>query len=223
MEPLRVLLVDDHVLFRKGLAGLIAARDDMEVVGEAGDGLAAIEKASETMPDLILMDVVMPRCDGLEATRIIKQELPLVRIVMLTASDEDANLFAAIKNGADGYLLKILEPAQLFTMIDGIRRGESPLSPSLAGKILQEFRRPERDVRPAPEYVERLTPRDTQVLELVVQGLNNKEIADRLHVTENTVKLHLRNILEKLHLQNRIQVAVYAVRRGLVPDTTDTP
>ncbi len=222
MDPLRILLVDDHALFRKGLAGLISGREDMVVVAEAGNGVEAIEKARETMPDLILMDIVMPGSDGLEATRVIKEELPLVRIVMLTASDEDVNLFAALKNGADGYLLKILEPAQLFAMIDGIRRGESPISGSLASRILNEFRRPERDQSQVTDYVERLTPRDNDVLELIVQGLSNKEIADQLNITENTVKLHLRNILEKLHLQNRIQVAVYAVRRGLVSDDPDS-
>ncbi|MGE5138310.1 MAG: response regulator [Rudaea sp.] len=223
MDPLRILLVDDHALFRKGLAGLISSRPDMTVVAEAGNGREAIERAREAMPDLILMDIVMPEVDGLEATRVIKQELPLVRIVMLTASDEDVNLFAALKNGADGYLLKILEPPQLFAMIDGIRRGESPISGSLASRILNEFRRPEREAQPSADYVERLTPRDNEVLELIVQGLSNKEIAERLNITENTVKLHLRNILEKLHLQNRIQVAVYAVRRGLVSDSSEPP
>jgi two-component system nitrate/nitrite response regulator NarL len=222
MEPLRILLVDDHVLFRKGVAALLAARQEMDVVvvGEAGDGLEAIAQARETVPDVILMDIHMPECDGLEPVRVIKREMPHVHIIMLTVSDDDRDLFAAIKNGAEGYLLKNLEPYQLFEMLEGVRRGEAPISGTVAAKILQEFRQPTQNAAQDPEAREELTPREIEVLKRVVEGATNKEIAEALVITENTVKIHLRNILEKLHLQNRIQAAVYAVREGLVDESS---
>jgi DNA-binding NarL/FixJ family response regulator len=211
----RILLVDDHVLFRKGLAALLGTRQEMQVVGEASDGLEAIELAGEILPDVILMDINMPRIDGLEATRRIKQDMPHVNIVMLTASEDDKNLFEAIKSGAQGYLLKNLEPYQLFELLESLSRGEAPLSGAIAARILKEFTRPVQSPDEAPELVERLTARETVILQLVAEGLTNKEIATKLVISENTVKIHLRNILEKLHLQNRIQAAVYAVRKGL--------
>jgi DNA-binding NarL/FixJ family response regulator len=218
MEMLRVLLVDDHILFRKGVASLLSGRQDIEVVGEAGDGLQAMASARETVPDVILMDIGMPECSGLEATRLIKREMPHVKIIMLTVSDDDRDLFAAIKNGADGYLLKNLEPHQFFDMLEGLRRGEVPMSGLMATKILQEFRQPDQSLAQPSQTRDELTPREIEVLELVVGGSTNKEIAEALSITENTVKIHLRNILEKLHLHNRIQAAVYAVRQGLVSD-----
>lgn len=211
---MRILLTDDHILFRKGLAQLLDAQPDFQVVGEAGDGMQAQEKARELMPDLILMDINMPRCDGCEATRRIKAELPYVLIVMLTVSDDDQDLFTALKNGAQGYLLKKMEPEDLFAQLRGLARGEAPLSRLLASKILREFSRapaPEREMEPE------LTAREHQVLELVARGLTNREIADKLVVSENTVKNHLRNILAKLHLENRVQAAAYALREGLAP------
>jgi DNA-binding NarL/FixJ family response regulator len=213
---LRILLVDDHVLFRKGVAALLARRPEMEVVGEASDGLEAIGAAREMLPDVILMDIHMPNCDGLEATRVIKRELPYVKIVILTVSDDEQNLFEAIKSGAQGYLLKDLEPTKLYDLLESISRGEAPLSGILAAKILKEFARTNADPEPAPVIIDELTDRETEILQLVVDGLTNKEIAASLFIAENTVKIHLRNILEKLHLQNRIQAAVYAVRQGLV-------
>jgi two-component system nitrate/nitrite response regulator NarL len=218
MEPLRIMLVDDHVLFRKGIASLLATRQDMEVVGQAEDGIEAVNKARALIPDVILMDVHMPNQDGLEATRIIKQEMPHVQIVMLTVSDDDDDLFEAIKNGAKGYLLKNLEPERLFDLLDKVRQGEAAISGPIATKILQEFKQGERTTPRQPEPVDELTPREVEVLEQVVTGATNKEIAERLHITENTVKIHLRNILEKLQVQNRIQAAVHAVREGLVGD-----
>jgi DNA-binding NarL/FixJ family response regulator len=218
MEPLRVLLVDDHALFRKGIASLLSGRQDLTVVGEAEDGIDAVRIAQQTMPDIILMDVNMPNRDGLETTKIIRREMPHVQIVMLTVSDDDDDLFEAIKNGAKGYLLKDLEPQQLYKMLDGIRQGEAAISGAMASKILQEFRRPEQGQTQSSRQVDELTPREIEVLEQVVTGATNKEIGQTLNITENTVKIHLRNILEKLQVQNRIQAAVQAVRDGLVED-----
>jgi DNA-binding NarL/FixJ family response regulator len=215
---MRILLVDDHVLFRKGVAALLAPRPDMQVVGEAGDGLEAIEAARRLLPDVILMDIGMPNCDGLAATRCIKREMPHVKIIMLTVSDDDQHLFEAIKCGAQGYLLKNLEPDQLHNMLESISRGEAPLSGVIAARILKEFTQPELGTTRDAEIVDQLTPREIEILELVVDGKTNREIASALVISENTVKIHLRNILEKLHLQNRIQAAVYAVRQGLIED-----
>jgi len=220
MEPIRVLLVDDHVLFRQGLASLIDPLEDMEVAGEAGDGREALERARELMPDLILMDIHMPGWDGLKATRLIKEEMPYVKIVMLTVSDDDKDLFEAIKNGARGYLLKDIEPEELFELLRGVYRGEAPVSHLTAARILDEFTRLAQEGDRYPSAGESLTPREREVLQLVAQGATNKEIASQLFIAENTAKNHLRNILEKLHVQNRIQAAVYAVRQGLVGDSS---
>jgi DNA-binding NarL/FixJ family response regulator len=217
-EKLRILLVDDHVLFRKGVASLLQGRPNLEIVGEARNGLEALSMARELLPDIVLMDVNMPECDGLEATRLIKQELPGIQIIMLTVSDDDDDLFTAIKSGAKGYLLKNLEPEQLFDMLEGVRQGEAPISGTIAARILQEFRQPEQTSFKLEEGGEALTPREIEVLEQVVYGATNKEIAEALYITENTVKIHLRNILEKLQVQNRIQAAVHAVREGLVEE-----
>jgi DNA-binding NarL/FixJ family response regulator len=220
-DPLRILLVDDHTLFRRGVSALLAQRPDLRVVGEASNGLEGVEVARETMPDVILMDIHMPLCDGLEAVGRIKREMPHVQVIMLTVSDDDRDLFAAIKNGAGGYLLKNLEPQQLFAQLDGVRRGEAAITGTMAAKILQEFRQPGEWARSQAEPGETLTAREIDVLQRVVQGASNRQIADELCITENTVKIHLRNILEKLHLQNRIQAAVYAVRKGLVEENSD--
>jgi len=216
----RFLLVDDHVLFRKGVAALLAGRQEIEVVGEAGDGLEAITVARETLPDVILMDIGMPNCNGLDATRRIKREMPHVKIVILTVSDDDQNLFEAIKSGAQGYLLKDLEPYQLYDLLESIERGEAPLSGAIAAKILKEFTQPNQDNAQDPEVIDELTAREISILQLVSEGKTNKEISSTLFISENTVKIHLRNILEKLHLKNRIQAAVYAVRQGLVDESS---
>ncbi|MBM3469219.1 MAG: response regulator transcription factor [Armatimonadetes bacterium] len=215
MDKIRVLLADDHALFRRGLASLLASQPDIEVVGEAGDGNEAIERARELMPDVVLMDVRMPGVGGLEATRRLKEEMPYVRIVMLTVSESEDDLFGALKNGAQGYLLKNLDPDDLIACLHQVQRGEAPLAPPMAAKILREFAAP--SPRPGPA----LTPRERQVLELVAKGDANKEIARHLQISENTVKNHLRNILEKLHLQNRVQAVMYALREGLItpPDS----
>ncbi len=213
MEKKRILLADDHILFRKGLAQLLNSQPDFQVVGEANDGLEALAQARELMPDLILLDVNMPHCDGREATRLIKAELPYAIVVMLTVSDDEQDLFAALKNGAQGYLLKKIDPAELYEQLRGLARGEAALSRLMANKLLHEF----THGRPTAENEAALTPREQQVLQLVARGLTNREIAETLVVAENTVKNHLRNILAKLHLENRVQVAAYALREGLAP------
>jgi DNA-binding NarL/FixJ family response regulator len=212
---IRVLVVDDHALFRKGIVSLLSEEAGFEVVGEAEDGLRALEKARELAPDLILMDVSMPRCNGPEATRRIKESLPYVKIVMLTALEEDENLFEAVRSGAEGYLLKKIEPSVFFASLRGVMRGEASISRVMAARLMGEFsqqaKRAESGADPGPG----LSPRETGVLEHVVQGKSNKEIAAALDIAENTVKNHLKNILEKLHLENRVQAAAYALRKGI--------
>ena len=215
---LRILLVDDHILFRKGMSALLSARPDLQVVGEAGNGQEAVSAARDTLPDIILMDINMPVSDGLEATRNIKREMPHVKIVMLTVADDDQNLFEAIKSGAQGYLLKNLEPHQLYDMLERVSKGEAPLSGAIAARIIKEFSRPSPATSEEPKILDELTPRELTILQQVSEGKSNREIAADLVISENTVKIHLRNILEKLHLHNRIQAAVYAVRQGLVED-----
>jgi DNA-binding NarL/FixJ family response regulator len=194
------------------------------VVGEAGDGQEALERARELQPDLILMDINMPGVNGLEATRLIKAELPEIRLVMLTVSEHEEDLYEAIRSGAQGYLLKNLRPEALFEMLKDAVRGEAPISPGIAAKILQELGRTRgRERDQAASEASPLTVRERQILGLVVDGASNRDIAQQLRITEGTVKNHLHHILEKLHLQNRVQVTAYALRRGLVPPKDARP
>ncbi len=218
MEAMRILLVDDHALFRSGVAGLLRQQPGFQVVGEAEDGAEALERAKELMPDLILMDVYMPGMGGLEATRRIKEVLPYVKIVMLTVSEEDKDVFDAVKAGAHGYLVKKIEPEALFRTLRGVFRGQAPISRATAAKILAEFARQARRGPGDASPEGRLSPREQEVLELLTKGASNKEIAASLGISNNTVKNHLKNILEKLHLQNRVQAAAYALRGGLARD-----
>ncbi|MEI7779303.1 MAG: response regulator transcription factor [Actinomycetes bacterium] len=216
-QPIRVLLVDDQPLFRTAIATLIESQDDLTVVGEAENGLIGVERAKELRPDLIVMDVEMPVMDGVEATRLIHEQVPDVKILMLTVSESEEHLFEAIKYGAHGYLLKDLRPDQLFDMIRGVMRGESPISPAVAGLLLNEFRggKWSRTEAPTANAAPPITARELEILQHAAEGLSNKQIARRLSITEGTVKNHVHNALEKLHLDNRIQAASYILRQGL--------
>jgi DNA-binding NarL/FixJ family response regulator len=209
---MRILIADDHALFRDSLKSLLEARSHT-VVAEAKNGREAIEMTRRFKPDLVLMDLSMPDVDGLTATKLLCAELPEVKIVVLTASDDDANLFEAVKSGAQGYLLKNLEAKEFFTLLEGVKRGEPALTPVLARKLMTEFARPKAKA----EDPDALTDREREVLELLVQGVtSNRKLAKQLGVSENTVKFHVRNILDKLHLHNRAQVVAFALRNRLL-------
>ncbi len=219
-EPIRVLVVDDHALFRRGLEMVLAQEPDIEVVGEAGDGAEAVERAEELLPDVVLMDIRMPRRSGIEACTAIKEAVPSAQIIMLTISDEEADLYEAIKAGATGYLLKEISIDEVATAIRAVAGGQSLISPSMASKLISEFaqlvkRDDDRQQVPAP----RLTERELEVLRLVARGMNNRDIARQLFISENTVKNHIRNILEKLQLHSRMEAVVYAVREKLLEIT----
>ena len=218
MSRVRILLVDDHDLFREGLAGIISTQPDMQVVGEAGDGLEAIVKARELKPDLILMDIQMPGCDGLEATQKIKREIPATVIVILTVRDEEDKLFEAIKGGAQGYLLKNIRSRELLEGLRGAMRGEAAISPILAGRMLEEFRRlSQHEPREfTQDETAMLTLREKDVLTQVAQGSSDKEIAAQLSISLHTVKSHLRNILAKLQVNSRREAARLARDKGLL-------
>jgi two-component system NarL family response regulator len=220
-ERLRVVIVDDHALFRRGLQLVLNQEPDIEVVGEAADGQEAIQKAQEFMPDVVLMDVRMPRRSGIEATVELKDLLPHVKILMLTISDDEADLFDAIKAGASGYLLKEISIEEVAEAVRSVAAGQSRISPTMASKLLTEFAVMSRREEGEPERVPAplLTDREMQVLRLVAEGLGNKDIAKRLFISENTVKNHIRNILEKLHLHSRMEAVVYAVREKLLEIT----
>ena len=206
---MRMLLVDDHRLFLEGLSDLLTAQG-LEVVELAHDGLDALDAARRLRPDVILMDIQMPRCDGLTATRLIKAEMPACKVVMLTISEEEHDLFEAVKSGASGYLIKRIDAAELFAYLDDLEAGYPPFSPGLALKILDEFAHPREGPLPSaacplPDNVT-LSPRQTQILTLVAQGLTYREVGQAIGITERTVKYHMAEISEQLHLQNRALV-----------------
>lgn len=217
-SKIKVLIVDDHTLFRRGIAAVLTGENSLEIIGEASDGLEAIEKARELVPDVILMDLNMPRCSGLEAIQALQTETPQINILVLTVSEMETDLFATLKFGATGYLLKKTEPEELIHSIITIAQGGVIVSPLMASKLLTEFKDLAQGVKKEtighPEAD--LSPREVEVLQLVARGSTNREIADSLFISENTVKTHLRSIMEKLHLANRSQAAAYAVKRGLV-------
>ncbi|MGD8965916.1 MAG: response regulator transcription factor [Anaerolineae bacterium] len=211
MEAVRVLIVDDHAVVREGLRTLIGSEEGLVLVGEAGNGDQAVTLARRLRPDVILMDLVMPRKGGIEAIREIKQDVPETRVLVLTSFAEKEKVFPAIKAGAHGYLLKDTSPAQLLQAIYDVHEGKAPLQPSIALKVIRELREP---VEPPPA-AHSLTQRELTVLKLVARGLTNQEIADELVISEWTVRTHVSNILEKLHVANRTQATLYALREGL--------
>ncbi len=211
---MRILIADDHSLFRDGLRSLLQA-EGHEVIGEAKNGREAVDLARQLQPDLLLMDLQMPELDGIAATKAVVAENRDMKVVILTASEEETKLFEAIKAGAQGYLLKNLEAEEFFDLLDRAQRGEPALTPALARKLLQEFAKP-AEAQPRTEE-ESLTAREKEVLELMVEGVtSNRKLAKRLGLSENTVKFHVRNILDKLRVHNRAEVVGYALRHGIV-------
>jgi len=210
---IRVLVVDDHPVFRQGLISVLQRYLEFEVVGQAANGIEAVMKASELEPDIIVMDIRMPGGNGVEATRAVQQKLPQAKVLIVTVSDKDDDLFAAIKAGARGYLLKSVSLQELVDSIRLVARDEAIISPAMAARLLDEFKQGKE--RPDKELGE-LSLREQEVLQLVAQGASNKEIADRLFISETTVKAHLRTILEKLHARNRAEAVAVAAAKGLL-------
>ncbi len=214
---IRALIVDDQALFRRGLAVVLSSNADIEVVGEAADGEEAVAKAGELVPDVVLMDVRMPRVGGIEAARQLRRLYPQVKVLMLTVSDEEEDLYESVKAGASGYLLKEIGVDEVAETVRAVVKGQSPVSPSMTSKLLAEFnslsrRAAEGDEAPPPG----LTDREMQVLRLIAQSKSNKDIASALYISENTVKNHVRNILEKLHLHSRMEAVTYAWRKRIL-------
>lgn len=210
-ERIRILIADDHAVVRKGLLALIQTEEGMEVVGEAADGVEAVELAETLRPDVILLDLVMPRMDGIEAIRGIRQNDPEARILVLTSFSEDEKVLTAIEVGAMGCLLKDATPDELLRAIRDVDQGRSALNPEIAQKLIQRMRKTE-----SQKPVEELTARETEVLRCIARGLSNREIGDKLFISQPTVRTHVSNILMKLELPNRTQAALFAVREGLV-------
>ncbi|HSK66929.1 MAG TPA: response regulator transcription factor [Anaerolineales bacterium] len=210
-EPIRILIADDHAIVREGLRSLIATEPGMELLGEASDGIQAVDKARALQPDVILLDMMMPREDGLGAINDIIKENPNARILVLTSFAEDEKVFPAIKAGALGYLLKDSSPQELLQAIRNVYHGEASLHPTIARKLMRELNQPAT----LPPTTDPLTEREVEVLRLVAQGLSNDEVAEKLVVSERTVRTHVSHILDKLHLANRTQMALYAVREGI--------
>ena len=212
---IRVLVVDDHPVFRQGLISVLQRYLEFEVVGQAANGIEAVMKASELEPDIIVMDIRMPGGNGVEATRAVQQKLPQAKVLIVTVSDKDDDLFAAIKAGARGYLLKSVSLCELIDSIRLVAQGEAIISPTVAGRLLDEFKQVEKEQ--SDKRLDRgLSLREQEVLRLVAKGASNKEIADRLFISETTVKAHLRTILEKLHARNRAEAVALAAARGLL-------
>lgn len=210
--PIRVLIVDDHDIVRMGLRGFLSGYDDIEIAGEAANGQEAVDCAKELAPDVILMDMVMPVMDGIQAIQEIRDQKLSGKIIVLTSFATDDKVFPAIKSGAVGYLLKDSAPEDLLNAIRKVHRGEPSLAPDIARKLLAELSLPEEAEKPTPDP---LTPREVDILRLVAQGMSNKSIAEQVFVSEATVRTHMTNILSKLHLANRVQATLYALREGL--------
>ena len=217
-EPLRILIADDHDLFRNGVAAVLSQHSDLQIVAQAANGLEAVDRARQTMPDLILMDLTMPKMSGLEAIQMIKSEMPHVKTMALTVSDDDDDIFTAMQFGAHAYLLKDTKEQQLISAIRCVMTGEAYFSGKIATRILEKFQQSSKPEAAIIAEVDKLTDREQKVLELIVNGHSNKEIAATLQITSGTVKNHVTNILYKLHLRNRIEVAVFALLHGMVEE-----
>jgi DNA-binding NarL/FixJ family response regulator len=218
-EPIRTMIVDDHALFRRGLEMVLEDEPDIELVGQASDGAEAVERAAEALPDIVLMDIRMPRSSGIEACRAMKAAAPSTKIIILTISDEEADLFEAIRAGASGYLLKDIPLDEVADTVRAVHGGQSLINPSMAAKLLTEFAtlaKRDNDERAEELPAPRLTEREMQVLKLVARGMNNRDIAKELFISENTVKNHVRNILEKLQIHSRMEAVMVAVREKLI-------
>jgi NarL family two-component system response regulator LiaR len=213
MEAITVMLIDDHRVVRQGLRDFLELQGDIEIVGEAASGEEGVQISGQLLPDVVLMDLVMPGIDGVETTRRVKQVSPSSKVIVLTSFADDNKVFPAIKAGAISYLLKDISPEDLAHAIRAAQRNEAVLHPEVAAKLMQEFSAPKSNEAP----VEQLTAREMDVLRLIAKGKSNKEIADTLIVSEKTIKTHVSNILSKLHLADRTQVAIYALRQRLVP------
>lgn len=213
MDTISILIVDDHTLFRRGIRKMLEAEEDMEVVGEASNGREALRFARERMPDVILMDIQMPDMDGIEATRLIHNEMPHVGIVFVTMYENDEYVFRGIQAGGRGYILKDANPETMLRAIRAVANGESLLGPTIALKVMRQFAAMEKT---PVGVMESLTPRETEVLQRIAEGMSNKEIASSLLISEKTVKNHINNILSKLHLYDRTQATIYAIRKGIV-------
>jgi DNA-binding NarL/FixJ family response regulator len=215
--PIRVVIADDHDLYRRGMQVVVELDGSARVVGEASNGVEAVEVCNRVLPDVVLMDVRMPGVGGIEACGRIREEVPSARILMLTMSDDESDLFEAIKAGASGYLLKDLPGEEVASAIRRVHDGQAIIPPGMAATLLAEFTRLSQEPPPVTGSAPQLTDREVEVLRLVARGLANREIADELVISENTVKNHVRNILEKLHLHSRVEAAVYAHRQHLLP------
>lgn len=213
MKKIRVLLVDDHSLFRSGVKALIQRDEDIEVIGEGGNALEGIELARSLRPDVVLMDISMPGIKGTKAIQALLEAAPSVNLLMLTVSENENDLFDAIRAGAKGYILKNIEPEDLIRSIKRVAGGEAVISGTLTGKIMDEFR---NMIIQKEEHKEVLTPREKEVLLLLAEGKSNKDIAVKLNLSESTVKIHIQHVLKKLNLKGRVQAAVYAMERGWV-------
>jgi len=216
-QTIRVVIVDDHALFRRGLDRVLADEPDIEVVGEAGDGIEAVARVRELTPDIVIMDVRMPRATGIEAARTIGVEVPETKVIMLTVSDDAADLYEAVRAGVNGYLLKEVAIGEVPDAVRAVAAGHSLVSPSMASKLFSEFSALAEGAEDRRQSLApRLTERELEVLKLVAKGLSNREIGAELFIAENTVKNHVRNILEKLHLHSRMEAVIYAVREKLL-------
>ena len=214
-EPTRVLIADDHELFRRGLVLVLESEVNIEVIGEASDGESAVRMAREFVPDVVLMDVRMPKMSGIQATQLISETVPTARVLMLTVSDEEEDLFRAIKAGAHGYLLKEISIGEVANAVNSLMDGQTLITPSMASKLIVEFASLSREAEATSPKAPSLTERELEVLKLVAKGAKNREIGEALGVTENTAKNHVRNILEKLHLHSRTEAAMFAMRENL--------